>query len=66
MKKIREQINKNTVKDEKLKNKREEIMRIMYGLRVKLIYFFCKYFQISIGIIFDRIGCSRDEYMLDE
>jgi len=44
MKKIREQINKNTVKDEKLKNKREEIMRIMYGLRVKLIYFFCKYF----------------------
>ena len=44
MKKIREQINKNTVKDEKLKNKREEIMRIMYGLRVKLIYLFCKYF----------------------
>jgi len=29
-------------------------MKIMYGLR------------ISIGIIFDRIGCSKDEYMLDE
>lgn len=29
-------------------------MQIMYGLR------------ISIGIIFDRIGCSKDEFMLDE
>jgi hypothetical protein len=44
MKKIREHINKNTIKDEKLKMKREEIMRIMYGLRVKFTSIFCKHF----------------------
>lgn len=54
MKQIKNTMVKNKVRFEKLKGLKTDIMKTMYGLR------------ISIGIIFDRIGCQKDEYMQDD
>ncbi len=48
------QILKNDLRFKKLSVKRNKIMKIMQALR------------ISIGIIFDRIGCAKDTQMEKE